>query len=244
MKPILSFQITGVQLQTWGVFFALAAFLSFFVLIIIAKKKKISLDLIYNIYFLGFFAGIIGARVFYYLVHPQYFSFKEIFYFWQGGYVFFGSAFLGLLAIIIFLFLKKEKILPILNLIVVPLLLALVIMRLGSFLVLDNIGKTTTLPWAIEFLGEKRHPVDLYFIILDLLLLFFAFYLSRIKKDRKLFFWIVLFLAIGRLIIHHFSTFATLWDANCNILFWALALFVSLVSLGWLMKKTPKNYQT
>ena len=230
----------GITFQTWGLFFAIAALAGFLMLIKEAKRKKVSLDLAYNLYFIGFFAGIIGARTFYFLIHPQYFSATGFLYFWQGGYILFGGALLALIFIILYLYFKKEPILNTLNLLVIPGLISLIIVRFGSVLIQDNIGQITILPWAINFLGETRHPIDLYFILLDILLLGLAFFLDRIKKNRSLFFWIMLFLSVGRLIIHSCMTFISAWDANLDIIFWSLALIISLVLLGYNYKETKE----
>jgi len=241
MSPLITFELFGIKLQVWGVFFALGTILSFLLFIALAKKEKISLDLAYNLYFLSFFSALIGGRIFYFLVHPQYFSWPAFFSYFEGGYILFGALLFSFLMAVFYLYLQKQKITAVLEILILPALVALVFMRFGSWLTQDNIGKITNLPWAIDFLGEKRHPIDLYFIFLDLYLIAFFFWLKYWRQ--KAFFWIVLFMAIGRLIIHHFMTFTTLWDANCDILFWSLALVLSLAGLGNEFSFLDKKYK-
>lgn len=233
-----TFKIFTLKFQTWGSFFALAALASFFLLTFLAKKKNKNLDLIYNIFFLGFFAGIIGARAFYFLVHPHPLSLTEFLYFWQGGYILFGGAIFAVLAVIIYLIYKKQNISNYLNLLTIPTLLAILLIRVGSLLVLDNIGKITNLAWGIQFLGQNRHPVDAYYLILDLILLGFAIYLFK-KENSKLFFIILFGFACGRLIIHFSTSFVNSWDANLNLIFWSLTLIISLIGFKYL-KNTNK----
>ncbi|MDD3774097.1 MAG: prolipoprotein diacylglyceryl transferase [Patescibacteria group bacterium] len=233
-----TFSLFSLKFQTWGSLFALGATVAFFILIYLANLKKKNPDLIYNIFFLGFLGGIIGARAFYFLAHPHSFSFVDFFYFWQGRYVLFGGIIFSLLLILIYLIYKKQKILEYLNLLIIPVLSAIFFIRLGSFLVLDNIGKITTMPWAIQFLGQKRHPIDAYYLILDAFLIGLSIYLF--KKDNPRLFFIILFgLAIGRIIIHFFTTFVSTWDANLNLMFWSLGLIVSLS--GIYFQKNKKN---
>ena len=233
-----TFSIFTLKFQTWGTFFALAALVGFFLLTYLGKKKKLNSEILANIFFLGFFAGIIGARAFYFLIHPQIFSFIEFLYFWQGGYVLFGGAIFAILAVISYLIYKKESVLSYLNLLIIPTLSALILIRTGSFLILDNIGKITTLPWAIHFLDQLRHPIDAYYLVLDLILLGFSIFLFN-KKNPRLFFIILLGLAVGRLIIHFLATFINAWDANLDLIFWSVGLIVSVVGLGYLSK--PKK---
>jgi phosphatidylglycerol:prolipoprotein diacylglycerol transferase len=239
MRPHHFFTVFNLKFQTWGTCFALAALLGFFLLIYLGQKKGKSADVLYNIFFIGFFAGIIGARAFYFLVHPETFSLVSFLYFWQGGYVLFGGAIFALLAIILYLVYKKLPLLDYFNLLVIPALSNLILIRIGSYLVWDNIGRVTTVPWAINFLGQMRHPIDLYFIFLDVLLLLPTIYLFK-KQDKRLFFLILIFLSIGRLIIHQFSVFATTWDANANIIFWIIGLLAGLIGFGFLTAQKNK----
>ena len=105
---------------------------------------------------------------------------------------------------------------------------------------MDNIGKITSVPWAIKFLGQMRHPIDAYYLILDALLLALAIYLFK-KNNPLCFFIILLSLAIGRLIIHFFATFINAWDANLDFIFWSLTLIISIIGLGYFSKTAIKN---
>lgn len=60
--------------------------------------------------------------------------------------------------------------------------------RLGNFLAGDAYGLPADLPWAVTQAGARRHPVQLYELVLDLAL--FAFLLRRRKvsfRDGELF---------------------------------------------------------
>ena len=60
--------------------------------------------------------------------------------------------------------------------------------RLGNFLAGDAYGLPSSLPWAVEQAGARRHPVQIYELLLDLAL--FAFLLRRRKvsfRDGELF---------------------------------------------------------
>jgi prolipoprotein diacylglyceryltransferase len=60
--------------------------------------------------------------------------------------------------------------------------------RLGNLLAGDAYGNPTSLPWAIQQAGARRHPVQIYEIVLDLAL--FAFLMwrrTRSYRDGELF---------------------------------------------------------
>lgn len=233
MRPHEVFTIFGQKFQTWGSFFALAALIGFFLFIYLGQRRKKSVDILYSVFFIGFFSSLIGARAFYFLVHPELFKVESFLYFWQGGYILFGGIIFAILSIILYLVYKKEPILDYLNLLIIPSLTSLILIRIGSYLVWDNIGKVTSLPWAINFLGTMRHPIDLYYIILNALLLIFAIILTK-RKDPRLFFITLMMFAIGRLLIHNFMTFATSWDTIANVIFWSIGLLIGLIGFGYL----------
>ncbi len=238
MQPILKIRLGSIELQTWGTLFALGILVAFWVFLWLAKKRRLPLDLSYNIFFISFFSALIGGRLFFFVVHPELFSWPGLLNFFEGGYVLFGAIFFAFLATSGYIHLQKidrSQAYQILDLLTLSALIALIFMRLGGWLVQDNIGKTSTVPWAINFLGEKRHPVDLYFLVLDLYLVLFFAWLIRLKR-KMIFAWIVLFLAIGRLIIHQFMVFASDWDRGCDLIFWTLTIIGILALLG-------QNYQ-
>lgn len=238
--PFTSFNFLGLKFQTWGVFFAIAMLVGLIFILKEGRRRKISQEIIYDIYFIGFFSGIVGARLFFYLSHPQFFNIKDLLYFWDGGYVLFGGALFALAFIILYLYLKKEPILGTINFLTIPALISLVIVRIGSFLNLDNIGNRTSLPWGINFLNETRHPIDLYFIILDLILLFCAIYLVE-RKNKATFLWIVFLKSLGRLLIHPMMIFISPIDKASNLIFWGLSLFTSMVVLGRVLEKAKNQ---
>jgi len=236
MKPLTNFQVFGLNFQTWGVFFALAALISFYLFIRLGFAKKKNQDILFNIYFICFFLGILGARLFYFLSHPQNLNLSNFTNFWSGSYELFGGATFALLATISYLLYKKEKVLDYLNLLVIPGLCALFLINTGSFLVMDNIGKITQAPWAINFLEQMRHPIDAYYLVMDLILLGIAVYLYK-KEVNYLFFIILLLFSLGRLIIHFFSLFSNNWDIASNLIFWSLSFVIASLGVYFVKEK-------
>jgi len=215
----------------WGIFFSLGVLVSL-IWWLRRSKKLFSFEDALNLYLLCFLAGIVGARLFYFVIHPNLFEWSALAYFWKGGYVLFGGLLAGGIAGLLYLSKRQKPILKTLALALPCLFVALAFIRFGSFLVKDHIGATTSLPWGIDFYGEKRHPTDLYFFLLDLILLFFSLKLKPKKLPLVFFFW-----ATGRLFIHFTMSFASRWDAWADILFWSAVLIGSLFAFGFLQSK-------
>ena len=103
----------------------------------------------------------------YYLSHPL-----EVIAVWQGGMSSHGG-FIGVtVAILWALRERKNLILPIADVIVIPIALGLACGRIGNFINQELYGTVTTLPWGIAIPGEDglRHPTQLYAVAKDLLI--------------------------------------------------------------------------
>lgn len=142
-------------------------------------------------------AGIIGARLYYCLLNPVYYSHNplEILNFRQGGLSIHG----GLIAGIITLFISAKKYkLPVLNLLdafVCGTAIGQAIGRWGNFFNSEAFGYPTNLPWKLFIPPEHRpaeffnfeyyHPTFLYESMLDIcifLVLYFVMKKYALKK--------------------------------------------------------------
>jgi len=100
-----------------------------------AKKQGINPDFIFNLFFIAFISGIIGARIFYVIENLSYYlkSPLEIVMLSHGGMSWFGGLILGLASGVIYLRFKKEGIYKIFDLVVPFLALAQSLGRVGCF---------------------------------------------------------------------------------------------------------------
>ena len=128
---------------------------------------KIGLDLALVI----MVAGFIGARLFHVFYElPEFYMSNpiEIFKFWNGGFVFFGGAFLAFFSSLIFLKLKREPWLIWADLLAPISAFGYGLGRIACFLNGCCFSEKCDLPWSIH----QRHPTQLYATILEFIFMF------------------------------------------------------------------------
>lgn len=152
-----------------------------------SEKFQFNKVFILDLTFILAFFGFIFARLFHvFFENFTYYFYRpiEIFYFWQGGFVFLGGFLGALVAGIAFVKLKKKfELLPALLDFYAPVLaLSYALGRVGCFLAGCCYGKYCHLPWAIQ----ERHPTQLYAVLSDGVLFFILYYLEKNKTLLKL----------------------------------------------------------
>lgn len=206
MFPVIDFGI--IKFPTFFLVVSLIMGLTFYLTTIRSRKlqldEKSSLDLSL-VLILG---GLFGARLFHiafenldhYLNEPI-----KVFFFWEGGFVFYGGLIFGFLAGVIFLALKKKlSYLKMYLRLYTPILsISYVLGRIGCFFQGCCYGKFCDWPWSID----SRHPTQIYSSIWELGILFFIINYEvknvvRIQKnpERLFFIWLLLH-SIGRSLI-------------------------------------------
>ena len=184
-----------------------------------AEKLKRPVKTALDLGFIIMVAGFIGGRMLHVLFEAPFYyqeDWLRVFYFWQGGFVFYGGFLTAFAACLLYLFFQSKKNLrhklsylqwadfyaPIIA-------LGYGLGRISCFLAGCCYGSACDFPWAVNFPwdlnGLARHPVQLYMTAWELLL--FAFLLFTEKKKNpvgQLFFTWLFFHAIGRLIMEYF----------------------------------------
>lgn len=150
--------------------------------------------------------GAIGARLLhvvyeepaYYLENPL-----RVFYFWQGGFVFYGGVIAGFFAGWLNLKIKKQSFPLWLDFFVPVISLGYAIGRWACFLAGCCYGKICDLPWAVSVqqidtqqnftVAVHRHPTQLYASVLEFALLYVVLRFEKqqyfAKKPGHLFFF-------------------------------------------------------
>ena len=178
----------------------------------LSQKRGMDISLILLI------SGFIGARLVhilfenpsYYLSHPM-----EVFYFWQGGFVFYGGALLAYLSVFIFIKKLKLKFWAWHDVLAPVLALGYALGRLACFFVGCCYGKICELSWAFPLKQMDvhsgkvevllRHPTPLYATGLELFtLLFLLWFETKKTKPGQIFLIWVFFHSINRLIMEVF----------------------------------------
>ena len=206
----------GHEIRWYGILFATAFIISYWIMTKIFKYEKQDENLMDSLLMYAIIGTVVGARLGhclfyepeYYLTHPV-----EILKIWKGGLASHGAS-IGML-ISFYLFSKKYKkpFLWTMDRVVIVVALGGAFIRLGNLMNSEIFGHVTTLPWGFYFvkaydpaLGlEPRHPTQIY----EALGYFFIFlitgymYLKAKGKPRpgKIFGWFMIMLFTVRFFI-------------------------------------------
>lgn len=182
-----------------------------------AQREGFNGERIIDISFWGLALGLLGGRIVYILTRLDYFSKHpiEIFYFWEGGLVFYGGFLGGLAAFYIFTKKYKMPFLKTVDMAVPSLAIAHFFGRLGCFSAGCCFGRPVDghLPWAITFTnplslaptGIPLHPTQLYDALNALIIFTILMITRRHKKFTGQQLCIYMFLySIGRYIVESY----------------------------------------
>jgi phosphatidylglycerol:prolipoprotein diacylglycerol transferase len=174
-----------LQIHWYGVMYALAFIIGYFLLCYLAEKRQLPLDrdavaelvlyLVAGVLFGGRLGYVLFYNLPYYLDHPA-----EVIAVWDGGMSFHG----GMIGVIVggVLFARKTGIgfLHLADLVVPVVPVGLFLGRIGNFINGELWGRPSNLPWAMIFpraplvhgMMVPRHPSQLYEAALEGLVLF------------------------------------------------------------------------
>lgn len=186
MHPVL-FQFHSFTIYSYGFFIAVAMLAAMFM----AGRRSVLLGIpssaVYDLIFLLFVSGIIGARLFYVLQHwPDYRSdLLRAFLIREGGLVWYGGFLLGAFAGIGYAIVKKLPVLSLCDFFSPLAALGHAIGRVGCFFNGCCYGRITSPRWGVVFDDDRwpRLPVQLYEAAL-LTVLFFVLDRMLFKKHR------------------------------------------------------------
>ncbi len=196
VDPVL-IEIGSLQIRYYGILFALAVLVGYFIARRLAKEFGFNKDKVEDFVLYAVIVIVIGARLFEALFYNPEYYFSDplkIFYVWEGGLASHG-ALIGLL-ILTYFYAKRNKIsfYKIADLFVMPIALGAAFVRIGNFINGELVGKITSVPWAVEFAGYQglRHPVQLYQAGYYILIFLILLKIRKLKNGTT--FWMFLFL--------------------------------------------------
>lgn len=153
MRPIL-FVVPGlgISVHSYGVMIFAACISALAMAVWRARKEKIEPDTVYELASWLFLGGVIGARLFYFLQHPEAFHEPaDLFRTWNGGNVFYGCILGGLLGSCIFWYRRRFPFLPMCDVAAPAVAIGAAVGRIGCFLNGCCHGAIATVPWAVRF---------------------------------------------------------------------------------------------
>lgn len=205
------FSIGGFAPRWYGVLFATAFVLGYYLTKSIFKREGARIDLLDNLLMYVFIGTIAGARIGHCLFYEPEVYLNDpisILKIWEGGLASHGAG-IGLF-IALGLFIRKYKIdtLWLFDRLVIMIALAGFFIRLGNLVNSEIVGQPTTQPWGFIFvqLGENfaRHPAQLYEAIAYLIMgctMLFMYYKTHVTNYKGLLF------GLGMVLIFAFRFF-------------------------------------
>ena len=173
MYPEL-FKIGNLQISSFGLMVAIAFLAGYWVSSIEFKRKGLSEKLLSNVFIALMIGGIGGAKILYLIENvpiSQLISSPLGYLFSRGGLTFFGGFIGAAILLLIVAHKSKAGFWKVGDALSPSLALGYAIGRIGCFLVGDDYGIPSNLPWAISFpkglppTTERVHPTQLYEVI-------------------------------------------------------------------------------
>ncbi|HTM25427.1 MAG TPA: prolipoprotein diacylglyceryl transferase [Vicinamibacterales bacterium] len=165
MLPVL-FRIGSLEITSFGAMVALGALVGLWVF-----RRELSRaglpDAALDAAVYGLVGGLLGAKLLYVFEHLEDGSFLSLFLD-RGGMSWFGGFVGGLLAGFLTIRVKRWPLVPILAAAAPALAIGQMIGRIGCFLVGDDYGRPTSLPWGVAFPRglpptiDRVHPTQIY----------------------------------------------------------------------------------
>ncbi len=220
MYPIIC-KLGPFNIYSYGLMLAIAFLIGSTLAVFQAKKQNLNPDLIFNLCFIVFISGIIGARLLYIFENIAYYlrSPLEIIMLARGGLSWFGGLILGFLSGIIYLKKKKLSIYGVLDLMSPFVALGQAIGRVGCLLNGCCFGEISKFGLYFPVHNLTLIPTQIY----SSLALVFIFIVLRFSQDRphktgEIFFAYLILYSAKRFFIEF-------WRADNPIILFGLTLF-------------------
>lgn len=187
-----------------------------------AKKETINPEVIFNLLFVGFIFGVIGARIFYVIQNFNYFFENpyEIIMLQHGGLSWFGGLILGVFSAILYIRSKKLSVYKVLDLVIPFVAMAQAIGRVGCLLNGCCYGKLSE-KFGIYFEVHNLSllPTQIYSsLLLILIYIVLRFLQDRPHRTGQIFFTYLLLYSLKRFFIEYLRN-------DNSVIFASLSLF-------------------
>jgi phosphatidylglycerol:prolipoprotein diacylglycerol transferase len=153
MRPIL-FIIPGwdVRIHSYGVMIFVACAAALAMAVWRARRERIDPNAVYELATWLFLGGVIGARGFYFIQHPEALHHpSDLFRTWQGGNVFYGCILGGLTGSILYWFRRPFPFLGMCDVAAPAVAIGAALGRIGCFLNGCCHGAVSDVPWGVCF---------------------------------------------------------------------------------------------
>ncbi|MBE2220722.1 MAG: prolipoprotein diacylglyceryl transferase [Anaerolineae bacterium] len=153
---------------TAGIVYLLGAYVALTLIERAAKRLALNVEATYGVAVVGLLVGIVAARLAFVAEYWASFSQNLIGIIWPltSGYTVWAGLFFGVAAAFFYGRYKNLPLWPTLDALTPGLLTALIALSLADFLAGPGYGTLTSMPWGMSVFGIRRHPVQVYEIVL------------------------------------------------------------------------------
>ncbi len=210
MYPEL-FSIGSFTVSSFGVMMALAFVVGGFTGRWQFAKRGVRPDFVWVLVIAAVIGGVMGAKIHYLIIHPDEWPDNLL----SGrGLVWFGGMFGALFAAAVVTLFSKERLAAVADGSAFAMATGYAVGRMGCFLVGDDYGVPTDLPWGIAFPKGSPptdipvHPTQLYEIAASLFIFALMVWLisPRVKREGAMFFIYLVLAGIERFLVEFVRT--------------------------------------
>jgi phosphatidylglycerol:prolipoprotein diacylglycerol transferase len=182
--------------------------------------------------------GILGAKIHYLIMHPD--AWPENL--WSGrGLVWFGGMFGALFLAALVTVFSKVRLMAVADGAGFAMATGYAVGRMGCFLVGDDYGKATNLPWGMAFpkgsppVDVPVHPTQLYEILASLLIFALLVWVisPRVKREGSIFFIYIILAGVERFLVEFVRTNPAVALGLTQQQWISIALFVLGIAGTW-----------
>lgn len=242
-------KIGPVTFHMYGLMIAIGFMAALLMSLNRGKKKGMSEDMIYGIFFCAIFGGMAGSRLLYYIVEiPSILENPSILWDFKNGYVVYGGIIGGVLTSMIYCKIKKQRFLSYFDLVMPAVSLAQGFGRLGCFFAGCCYGRETDAWYGITFRNSAFAPNNVKLIPTQLIssagdFLFCILLLSYAKREPKegrVAAVYMLFYGIGRFAIEFLRND---YRGSVGVLSTSQLISIGVVALGVVLYVVAPKFQ-
>jgi len=231
MYPAIS--IGSLVFPTAGLVYILGAWISLGLVERAARQLHLEPEPIYGLASTALFSGLVGARLVFVGLYWSAFRDNLLAIIWplNSGYSVAGGLVVAVLAAVFYGRSKRLVAGSTLDALIPGILLGLLFISLADFLAGPGFGTLSRVPWAITQFSVRRHPVQMYEIVVALLALAVWYRFSQQRMSRgQLFLLAIAVYSAGRLFVDAFRENAWLTSGGLHVI-QIISLIVMLASL-------------
>lgn len=245
MFPTLN--VSGVVFPTTGLVILLGAWLGLALVERTANRVGQNQQLIYGVAVTAVFAGFIGARLAFVVQFWPAFQENLLNIIWplNTGYSVWGGVVVGLVVAFFYARAKRLPFWPALDALTPGLVFALMVVSLADFVGGPGYGALTAVPWGVTQFGVRRHPVQLYELVVGGLALLAWWRTTRgLRYEVGRPFWVATAVySAGRLFVDAFRDNVPVVGDGYHLvqIISLVLLLVTLFQIGQLAKPLPES---